>query len=259
MSDVLNKLFSVSGKTALVTGGTNGIGLMIARGLVQAGVKTYIVGRNKDRGVEAAAELSGQGRCVFIHGDLSTLAGIDAIVEQLGAQESQLDILINNAGLLTLQSLEEVTEDGWDGPVNINLKAPFFMVQKLLPLLRASGSDDDPARVINIGSAGGIENANIEYYSYCASKAGIHHLTRALAKYLAGDNINVVAIAPGIFPTDIGYEPPEEVARAILASIPRKRLGTEEDIIGAVIYLTSRAGAFLTGSVLPVDGGKIYG
>ncbi|MFA5493902.1 MAG: SDR family NAD(P)-dependent oxidoreductase [Porticoccaceae bacterium] len=259
MSDVLNKLFSVSGKTALITGGTNGIGLMIARGLVQAGVKTYIVGRNRDKGAEAAAELSRQGQCVFIPGDLSTMAGIDAIVEQLKAQESQLDILINNAGLLTLQALDEVTEEGWDGPVNINLKAPFFMIQKLRPLLRASGTDEDPARVINIGSAGGVENANIEYYSYCASKAGVHHLTRALAKYLAPDHINVVAIAPGVFPSDIGYEPPEEIARAILASIPRKRLGTEEDIVGAVIYLSSRAGAFLTGSLLPVDGGKIYG
>lgn len=259
MSDVLTRLFSVAGKTALITGGTQGIGLMIARGLVQAGVNTYIVGRNADRGQKAAAELSEQGCCRFICGDLATLAGIEGIVEAVGAREVKLDILVNNAGVLTLESLEEVTEEGWNAPVNINLKAPFFLIQKLLPLLRAAATDEDPARVINIGSAGGIENANIEYYSYCASKAGVHHLTRALAKYLARDHINVVAIAPGIFPSDIGYEPPEDVFRAIMAAIPRRRLGTEDDITGAVIYLVSRAGNFITGSTLMVDGGKVYG
>ena len=137
MSDILNKLFSVSGKIALVTGGTTGIGLMIARGLVEAGVKTYIVGRNAEKGARVEAELNQLGQCVFIAGDLSTMAGIDAIVEFVKGRETRLDILINNAGLLTLESLEEVTEAGWDGPVNINMKAPFFMVQKLLPLLRA--------------------------------------------------------------------------------------------------------------------------
>ena len=259
MSDILNKLFSVSGKIALVTGGTTGIGLMIARGLVEAGVKTYIVGRNAEKGARVEAELNQLGQCVFIAGDLSTMAGSDAIVEFVKGRETRLDILINNAGLLTLESLEEVTEAGWDGPVNINMKAPFFMVQKLLPLLRASGTDEDPARVINIGSASALENANIEHFSYLASKAGVHHLTRSLAKFLARDNINVVTISPGVFPSDIGYEPPIEVHNAIIASIPRQRLGMEEDIVGAVIYLTSRAGAFITASVLPVDGGKVYG
>ncbi|KJS07460.1 MAG: hypothetical protein VR73_08825 [Gammaproteobacteria bacterium BRH_c0] len=259
MSDIISKLFSISGKTAMVTGGANGIGLMIARGLVEAGVKTYIVGRNVTKGENAAAELAKLGQCTFIPGDLSSLAGIEAVVAELSAKESKLDILVNNAGLLTLQTLEEVDEAGWDGPVNINMKAPFFLIQKLLPLLRASGTYDDPARVINIGSAGGIENAPIEYYSYIASKAGLHHLTRGLAKYLAPDNINVVSIAPGVFPSDIGYEPPIEVHNAIIASIPRQRLGTEDDIVGAVIYLASRAGAFITASMLPVDGGKIYG
>ncbi|MAT51269.1 MAG: 3-oxoacyl-ACP reductase [Porticoccaceae bacterium] len=259
MNDVVNKLFSVAGKTAVVTGGTGGIGLMIARGLVQAGVKTYIVGRNQARGEEVAAELGQYGECHFISGDLGSYEGIIAITDAIKARENRLDILVNNAGLLTLESLDDVTLEGWDGPANINMRAPFFMIQKLLPLLRASGTDEDPARVINVGSASAIENANIEHFSYAASKAGVHHLSRSLAKYLAKDNINVNVISPGVFPTDIGYEPPEDVARAIMAAIPRGRLGMEEDIVGAVLYLCSRAGAFITAATLPVDGGKVFG
>lgn len=255
---MLKKLFSLEGKVALVTGGSSGIGGMISEGLVSAGAKVYIVARNVEKGVAKAKELSQMGQCEYIEGDLSSIAGIEAVVAEVQGRESKLDILVNNAGLLTLESIDEVTEAGWDGPMNTNLKAVFFLIQKSLPLLRAAGSEESPARIINIGSAAGSDPADIEYYSYCASKAGVHHLTRALAHRLAADHINVNAIAPGVFPTDIGYEPPEEVRQFILNGIPLKRLGMLEDIAGSVVYLASRAGGYTTGILLPVDGGKVW-
>jgi NAD(P)-dependent dehydrogenase (short-subunit alcohol dehydrogenase family) len=255
---MIEQLFSVAGKVAVVTGGTAGIGAMIAEGLVKSGVKVYIVARNQAKGDEKVRELSAFGECHFIQGDISNIAGIQAVVEKLNSQESKLDILINNAGLLTLQEIDEVDEPGWDGPFDINVKAVFFLVQKLMPLLKAAGTDEDPARVINIGSAAGLQIAGIQYYSYSASKAGVHQLTRELASRLAREYINVNAIAPGVFPSDIGYEPPPEVTAQIMAGIPRGRLGQLEDIVGSIIYLSSRAGAFTTGVILSVDGGKVW-
>lgn len=253
----MENIFSVANKTALITGGTNGIGAMIAKGLVQAGSKVYIVGRNVEKGLKKANELSAMGHCEFIAADLSSLSGIEACVAAYSEKETSLDILVNNAGLLSMQGIEEVTEADWDGPMNINLKAVFFLTQKMLPVLRQAGTVEVPARVINIGSASGSMVDNLEYYAYGASKAALHHLTRTTAHNVANSHITVNAIAPGPFPSDIGFEPPQEVTDAILNGIPLKRWGAPEDIIGTVIYLASKAGSFNTGHTFALDGGMV--
>lgn len=241
----------------MVTGGSNGIGAMIAEGLVRAGVDTYIVGRNEQKGREKAQQLSEYGRCIYLPGDIATLSGIGQLFDRFSSLENQLDILVNNAGQLTLEPIDAVSEAGWDGPMTVNLKAAFFMVKTFLPLIRRASSQDSWGRIINIGSAAGSEIADIEYYSYAASKAGVHHLTRALAHRLADDYITVNSIAPGVFPSDIGYEPPPEVLEKIMAGIPMHRFGEADDIVGVVVFLASKAGRFMTGNVLSVDGGKV--
>ncbi|MFA7555591.1 MAG: SDR family NAD(P)-dependent oxidoreductase [Spongiibacteraceae bacterium] len=255
MSDLLNRLFSVQGKIALVTGGTSGIGLMIARGLVEAGVRTYIVARNQKLAEEVASELSEKGYCKAIVSDLKTVDGVNAIVAKFAEQETQLDILVNNAGVLHEGPIEEFTEDLWNETFDINLKPAFFLTQKMLPYLRASATQENPARVINISSADGTMAASREYYAYAATKAGVNHITRALAKHLAKDFINVNAIAPGLFPSSMTARFPKEAQEMAASMIPRLRFGSEEDIVGSVLYLSSRAGAYVTAAVVAVDGG----
>lgn len=252
----MQDIFSVKGKTAIVTGGSSGIGAMIAEGLVRAGALVTLIARDENKGQAKAKELSEFGHCEFMAGDLASVAGIEAIANQLKSKRSHLDILINNAGLLTMDSIDEVTEESWDGPININLKAVFFLTQKLLPLLRAAGKVEKPARVINIGSVSGVQVDNLDLFSYAAAKAGVHHMTKLMAQKLADDHITVNAIAPGVFPTDIGFEPPPEVRDAIINAIPLKRLGKPENIVGGIIFLASDAGAYNTGLVLTIDGGK---
>jgi NAD(P)-dependent dehydrogenase (short-subunit alcohol dehydrogenase family) len=250
----MSDLFSVAGKVALVTGATSGIGLMIARGLVEHGVSCYIVARNAEACVETAAELSAHGKCQALPGDLSTLAGVEAVAAALSSREARLDILVNNAGAMYDAPIDQFTEQGWDSVADLNLKSVFFLTQKLLPALRAAARERGLASVINIGSMGGSRVGPKENYSYQAAKAGLHHLSGSLAKRLGPENITVNAIAPGFF-TSRMTQIPEAQLPAVLNLVPRRRLGTPNDIVGAVIYLASEAGSFVTGSVIPLSGG----
>ncbi len=248
-------LFSVERKIALVTGGSRGIGLMIARGLVAAGARVYISSRKADVCGEVAAELSKLGTCISLPADLSTLDGVDALARELSSRESQLDILVNNAGTNWGAPLEEYPEEGWDKVVDLNLKSIFFLTRDLLPLLRKSGTAVDPARVINVGSIDGFKVPALETYAYSASKAGLHQLSAVLARRLAPDHITVNAVAPGPFESKMMAATLDRFRDTIVASVPRGRIGEPEDMAGVVIYLASRAGAYVTGAVIPVDGG----
>lgn len=250
----MSKLFSVEGKVALVTGGTSGIGHMIAKGLVEHGARTYIVGRNPESCRQVAQELSAHGDCRVLPGDLSTQAGVMAVTAQLAEQETRLDILVNNAGAMYEAPIEEFSEEGWDSIVDLNLKSVFFLTQKLLPQLRSAASQGGQASVINIGSVGGLRVGPKENYSYQAAKAGLHHLSGSLAKRLGPENITVNAIAPGFFISKLTHIPDEQLAAAV-SMVPRRRIGQAEDMVGAVIYLASTAGSFVTGAVIPVSGG----
>jgi NAD(P)-dependent dehydrogenase (short-subunit alcohol dehydrogenase family) len=250
-------LFSLAGKTALVTGGSRGIGLMIARGFVETGVKTYISSRDAKACADAEAELSKLGTCIALPHDLGRTEGVKALADDIKAREEKLDILVNNAGAAWAEPFESYSEKGWDKVMAVNLKAVFTLTQALLPLLRAAATQDDPARVVNIGSIDGILQPTLESYAYSASKAAVHHLTRNMAKHLAKDNINVNAIAPGPFDTKM-LAPVLAVARKqVEDSVPRKRVGRDDDMIGAAIFYCARASSYVTGTVLPVDGGIV--
>jgi NAD(P)-dependent dehydrogenase (short-subunit alcohol dehydrogenase family) len=250
-------LFSVKDKVAVVTGGSRGIGKMITRGLLEAGARVYITARKAEACDAAAAELSAIGTCVSVPGDLSSKAGVQAVVDQVAARESELHILVNNAGTAWGEPLEGFAEEGFDKVLDTNVKGVFFMTSLLLPQLRAAASAEDPARVINIGSVDGISVPLIPNYSYSASKAAVHMLTRHLARELVSDHINVNAIAPGLFRSKMTefYLGSPEGERAVLERIPMGREGNGDDIAGTVIYLSSRASNYVTGAVLPVSGG----
>jgi len=250
----MKDLFSVAGKIALVTGGTSGIGLAIAQGFVAHGVKTYIVSRNADDCARVARELSENGVCVALPGDLSTLAGVEAVAAALGEKERRLDILVNNAGAMADAPLDEFSEEAWDSVIDLNLKSVFFLTQKLLPLLSQAASLEQPARIINIGSVGALQIGPKENYSYQAAKAGIHLLTHSLAKRLGPRHMTVNAIAPGFF-TSRMTQIPDEMKPMVLAVVPMGRMGEPEDVAGTAIFLASRAGSFITGAVLPLEGG----
>lgn len=256
----MNDLFSLAGKVALVTGGTSGIGRMIAQGLVENGVRTYIVGRHASTCAQVAAELSGVpraqpgGSCLPLPGDLASQAGIRRVADAIGAKESALNILVNNAGAMYDAPISEFSEEGWDSVVDINLKSVFFLTQRLLPLLRAAATEQAPASVVNIGSVGGLRVGPKENYSYQAAKAGLHHMTGSLAKRLGPENITVNAIAPGFFLSRM-TQIPEQALPGLLAAVPRRRIGCADDIVGTVIYLASRASSFVTGAIIPLAGG----
>ena len=248
-------LFSVEGKTALVTGGSRGIGLMIARGFVEAGAKTYISSRNADVCNQVASELSQSGTCISIPADLGTEAGCRALADEIASREQRLHVLVNNAGANWGAPLEEYPDAGWGKVMDLNVRAVFHLTRMLVPLLEKAASDDDPARVVNIGSIDGLQAPALETYAYSASKAAVHHLTRTLAHRLAPQRITVNAIAPGPFESKMMAATLERFGDQIRASCPLGRIGRPDDMAGAAIFLASRAGAYLTGAVIPVDGG----
>ncbi len=250
----MSELFSIQGKTALVTGGSRGIGLMIAAGYIDAGAKVYISSRKADVCEQVAAELSERGVCVALPADLSTEAECRRLAEEVAARESSLDILVNNAGANWGAPIEEFDEAAWERVLALNVKAVFHLTKFLIPQLEAAGTDDDPARVINIGSIDGIRVPILETYSYSASKAAVHQLTRHLAKRLA-PRVTVNAIAPGPFQSKMMAATLEAFGDEIASQAPMKRIGRPDDMAGAAIFLASRAGAYLTGAVIPVDGG----
>jgi len=251
----MKNLFNIEGKVAIVTGGSRGIGEMIATGFVENGAKVYITARKAEACDDTAARLSKIGTCISLPHDLSTQDGIDALVRDFTAQEDRLDILVNNAGASWGAPIDEFPADGWDKVMNINLKGPFFLTQKLLPILRKSATYEEPARIINTASINGIVPPELETYPYSASKAGMIMLTRHLAKRLASDDILVNAIAPGPFQSHMMAATLATMGDAIKEANPRKRIGTPEDIAGVAIFLASRASAYTTGACVPCDGG----
>jgi len=252
----MRNLFDVSGKVVLVTGGSRGIGEMIARGYVENGATVYISSRKREVCDRIAEELSQHGRCTSLPFDLSTLTGIEALAAAIGERESQLDVLINNAGASWGAPIDDYPESGWDKVVDLNMKSPFFLTQKLLPLLRAAACPEAPARVINIASVNGLQPPGLETYAYSSSKAGCIMLTRHLAKRLAAEHILVNAIAPGPFPSQIMAATLAEHGDEIRARNPLGRIGQPEDVAGVAIFLGSRASAYTTGAVVPCDGGS---
>ncbi len=251
----MNKLFDVSGKVALVTGGSRGIGEMIAEGYVANGVRTYISSRKAEACDATAARLAKIGECVSVPADLSTADGIAALVDEIRRHENRLDILVNNAGATWGEPIESFPEHGWDKIMDINVKSPFFLTQALLPLLEKAGSADDPARIIMVGSIDGLNVNRLPTFSYGPSKAAVHHLARTLASHLADRHITANAIAPGLFPSKMTAQVMKKMGRKIVKGTPLKRAGKPEDMAGVAIYLASPAASFVTGVVIPVDGG----
>ena len=251
----MTDLFSIAGKTALVTGGSRGIGLMIARGFVEAGAKVYISSRKAEVCEKVAAELSEVGECIALPADLSTEAECRRLADEVGSRESSLDILVNNAGATWGTPLEQFDEAAWERVLALNVKGVFHLTKFLVPLLTAAGTTEAPARVINIGSIDGIHVPMLETYSYSASKAAVHQMTRVLAAQLARQHIAVNAIAPGPFESKMMAATLQAFGDQIADSAPLKRIGRPDDMAGTAIFLSSRAGSYLTGAVIPVDGG----
>jgi NAD(P)-dependent dehydrogenase (short-subunit alcohol dehydrogenase family) len=248
------ELFSVEDKVALVTGGSRGIGLMMARGLVEAGARVYVASRKADDVKTAAAELSKLGTAIALPGDLATPAGTRALAADLAEREPKLHVLVNNAGANWGAPLADYPDGGWDKVMALNVKGVFDLTRALLPQLEAAATPTDPARVINVGSIDGIQVPLLETYAYSASKAAVHHLTRVLARKLA-PKITVNAVAPGPFESKMMHETLEKFGDGIRANCPLKRIGEPDDMAGVAVFLASKAGAYLTGAVIPVDGG----
>ena len=250
------ELFSLKGRSALITGGSRGIGRMIAEGFLRAGARVYISARKADACDATAAELSAIGPCVSLPADVSTQGGVQQLVASYQQHEQSLDILVNNAGAAWGAPYEEFPESGWDKVVDLNLKAPFFLTQALTPLLKRAATDH-LAKVIHIASIDGVSVNPQETYSYAASKAGLIHLTRRMALKLAPERIAVSAIAPGAFASTMNKDARDR-GDEIAKRIPLGRIGTPEDMAGAAIFLASRAGDYVVGSTLIVDGGVTY-
>ncbi len=257
----MDDLFSLNEKVCVVTGGSRGLGYYMARGFMQAGAaRVYITARKAAACLEAAQELSayGDGQCVALPGDMSSLEEIQKLAAALAEKETRIDVLVNNAGAAWGAPLESFPEAGWDKVMDLNVKSPFFLTQALLPLLKEGKSPDQTASVINIGSIAGIVANSISSYSYGPSKAAIHQLTRNLARDLADSHIRVNAIAPGRFFSKMTEYVSKDQAlyEQECAEIPLHRWGKAEDIAGVAIMLAARAGHYITGQVIPVDGGS---
>jgi NAD(P)-dependent dehydrogenase (short-subunit alcohol dehydrogenase family) len=254
----MSDLFSLARKTALVTGGSRGIGAAIATAFLDAGARVIVCARKAGELEEAVARLSSRGSIEGIVADLGDRGGIDALVSSVGERTGKLDVLVNNAGATWGAPLDDFPEAGWDKVMSLNVKALYYLTSACLPLLRAAATPEDPARVINIGSIDGMIAPVTENYAYSASKAAVHQLTRHLARRLAPEQILVNAIAPGLFESRMSafiLENPE-IAEIATATIPLKRIGRPEEIGGTAVYLASRAGGYTTGAVLVVDGGR---
>lgn len=267
MAESFDNLFSIQGKVALVTGGSRGIGEMIAAGFVAAGAKVYISSRKADACNATAERLAKAygGTCVSLPADLSRMEGVGALAKAVAERESKLDILVNNAGVSWGAKLEEFPEIGWDKVMDTNVKGIFFLTQQLLPLLRKAAASS-PASVVNIGSIDGIKSATFDAWSYGASKAAVHHLTRFMAGRLANERIRFNAIAPGPFPTwmlstGVGFGGKTEGEGVDWDTVGRRnpsgRVGTPQDIAGLAIFLCSRAGEYVVGQTIACDGGIV--
>jgi NAD(P)-dependent dehydrogenase (short-subunit alcohol dehydrogenase family) len=255
---MIDTLFSMADQVCVITGGSRGLGSYMARGFLEAGAaRVYITARKAAACIETAEALSQYGDCIAIPGDISTLEGIQKLAAILAEREQSIDVLVNNAGAGWGAPLEEFPEKGWDKVMDLNVKAPFFLTQRLLTLLKKGKSADRTACVINIGSVAGIVGNSISNYSYGPSKAAIHQVTRNLAKDLADSHVRVNAIAPGRFFSKMTeyVSKDKKLFDAECAVIPLHRWGKAEDIAGVAIMLASRAGAFITGQIIPVDGG----
>ena len=254
----MKNLFSLEGRIALITGGSRGIGKMIAEGFLGYGAKVYISARKADACHATAAELSkGGGTCIALPQDVSTVEGCRALAAALRAHERKLDILVNNAGAAWSASFDEFPEHGWDKVMNLNVKSPFFLTQTLHPDLKAAASAERPAKVINIASIDGIRLNPLETYSYHASKSALIYLTRRMAAHLVADNIIVSAIAPGPFASEMNRAARDR-ADEVAARTPLRRIGRDDDMAGTAIYLASRAGDYVVGDTIAVDGGIAY-
>jgi 2-deoxy-D-gluconate 3-dehydrogenase len=266
MTTGFDDIFSIRGKVALVTGGSRGIGEMIAAGFLAAGAKVYISSRKADV-CDATAERLAKtygGTCISLPADLSQMSGIESLAARLAEKEDKLDILVNNAGAAWGAAIESFPEVGWDKVMDTNVKGVFFLTQKLLPLLRKAAAEGAPARVINIGSIDGLKSAAFDTFSYGASKAAVHHLTRFLAAHLTKEKILCNAIAPGPYPTwmlstGVGFGGETENADwdRVGRGNPSGRVGTAQDIAGLAIFLSSRAGEYVVGQVIASDGGAV--
>ncbi|MAS43021.1 MAG: 3-oxoacyl-ACP reductase [Rhodobacteraceae bacterium] len=266
MSIDFSDLFSIKGRVALVTGGSRGIGEMIAAGYLSAGAKVYISSRKAAVCEATAARLSEtyHGECIAIPSDLSGMAGVETLAREIASREPKLDILVNNAGAAWGAKLGEFPEVGWDKVMDTNAKGPFFLTQALLPQLRAAASPEAPARVINIGSIDGIRTPSMDNLSYGPAKAAIHYMTRVFVSHLAGEHIRVNAIAPGPFPTwmlstGVGFGGETEGVDwgAVGARNPSGRVGSPQDAAGLAIFLASKASSYITGQVIALDGGIV--
>lgn len=254
---MLENLFSLSGKVAVVTGGSRGIGAMISRGFLDSGVKTYITSRKAGELQATAKQLSEFGDCIPIQSDLSSMEGVTAFADEIKSREQQIDILVNNAGASWGADIDSYPEAGWDKVMDINTKAVFFLTQQMLPLLRTAGDSDDPARVINIASINGITHPLMPTYAYSASKAAVIQMTRHLAADLAREHINVNGIAPGFFHSKMTAGLLDKFGDDLLDKTPAGRLGEPEDMAGTAIYLCSRASAWVIGHTIVLDGGLV--
>ncbi|MEC9363556.1 MAG: SDR family oxidoreductase [Pseudomonadota bacterium] len=250
-------LFDISGKTILVTGGATGLGRMMAEGLVRAGADVLVTSRNADAAGDAAREMSAWGRCEGIGANLSSAEAATALAAEVKARRKQLHVLVNNAGRTWGAPLESFPDSAWNSIMTVNVQAPFTLVRDLLPLLREGATEADPARVLNVGSMAGMVVERINAYSYAASKAAIHHLSKVMAADLAGDNVAVNTIAPGYFPTRMmaHIRDDDEKLAALAGRVPLGRVGHPDDIAGLCVFLASRASAYMTGALIPVDGG----
>ena len=255
----MDNLFSIEGKVALVTGGTNGIGLMIATGFVKAGAKVYVASRKAEACEATAKALSEFGTCIGIPADLSTEEGCVALADTIKEKEGKLNILVNNAGATWGAPIDQYPDKAWDRILNLNVKGVFHLTKQLLPILKEAGSGEDPARVINISSVAGQLTGSMQAYAYGPSKAAVNQLTRTLANELAAHSITVNAIAPGFFPSKMTdyILVDDEAEKNLGATMPLKRIGKPEDMQGLSIFLCSQAGSYITGTIIPLDGGSL--